>query len=112
VLVVLAGGPGVRPRQILGRLLEQRRSVDEACLVAGADGRPRLHLLLPLIDEAGARGFLDRVAALLEREVGATPAAAGVRLVHCVPLVDGELDAAMADLLPPPALRRAARGRS
>jgi hypothetical protein len=102
----------VRPRQILVRLLEQRRSVDEACLVAGADGRPRLHLLLPLVDQAGARGFLDRVAALLERELGATPAGAGVRLVHCVPLGDGGLDAAMTELLPAPPPRRAARGGS
>jgi hypothetical protein len=97
-LVVFAADAGGLGAEILTRILEQRRSLDEACLIDAGDGGRSLYLLLPLVDARGARGYLDRVTGVVERAAGVSLASAGVRAVHCLALAEEDPTAALAAL--------------
>jgi hypothetical protein len=97
-LVVFSVSNAARAGELLPRVLEERRGIDEACLALAPDGGLRLFVLLPLTDGRGAEAYLKRLDKAVQNKLRVSLNERGVRLIQSVDLQDSASDSALAQL--------------
>ena len=97
-LVVFSVSNAARASELLPRVLEERRGIDEACLALAPDGGLRLFVLLPLTDGKGAESYLKRLDKAVQTKLRVSLNERGVRLMQAVDLQDSESDTALTQL--------------
>ncbi len=97
-LVVFSVSNAARAGELLPRVLEERRGIDEACLALAPDGGLRLFVLLPLTDGRGAEAYLKRLDKAVQSKLRVSLSERGVRLIQSVDLQDSASDSALAQL--------------
>ena len=97
-LVVFSVSNAARASELLPRVLEERRGIDEACLALAPDGGLRLFVLLPLTDGKGAECYLKRLDKAVQTKLRVSLNERGVRLMQAVDLQDSASDTALAQL--------------
>lgn len=97
-LVVFSVSNAARASELLPRVLEERRGIDEACLSLTPDGGLRLFVLLPLTDGKGAEAYLRRLDRAMQQKLRVSLAERGVKLIQAVELSDPASNAALTQL--------------
>jgi polysaccharide biosynthesis protein PelD len=97
-LLVLSVADRAAANQVVPRILEQRRGLDQARLVDADDGEQRLFILLPLTHPQDVDGYLARVDRALPEQLGGSLEAAGVHRVHVADLSLGKANVAIDEL--------------
>jgi hypothetical protein len=97
-LVVFSVSNAARASELLPRVLEERRGIDEACLALAPDGGLRLFILLPLTDGRGAEAYLKRLDKAVQTKLRVSLSERGVKLMQAVDLQDSESDTALTQL--------------
>ena len=87
-LVVFSVSNAARASELLPRVLEERRGIDEACLALAPDGGLRLFVLLPLTDGKGAESYLKRLDKAVQTKLRVSLNERGVKLMQAVDLQD------------------------
>jgi hypothetical protein len=77
-----------RAGELLPRVLEERRGIDEACLALTPDGGLRLFVLLPLTDAKGADSYVRRLDKVLQQKLKVSLGERGIKLLQSVELGD------------------------
>jgi polysaccharide biosynthesis protein PelD len=97
-LVVFAVSNAARASELLPKVLEERRGIDEACLALTPDGGLRLFVLLPLTDAKGAEAYIKRLDKVLQAKLRVALGERGVRLLQSVELGDAASNAVITQL--------------
>jgi hypothetical protein len=97
-LVVFAVSNAARASELLPRVLEERRGIDEACLALTPDGGLRLFVLLPLTDAKGAEAYIRRLDKTLQQKLRVSLGERGVKLLQSVELGDSASNAVVTQL--------------
>jgi polysaccharide biosynthesis protein PelD len=97
-LVVFSVSNAARASEVLPRVLEERRGIDEACLALTPDGGLRLFVLLPLTDGRGAEAYLRRLDRAMQQKLRVSLAERGIKLIQAVELSDPASNAALTQL--------------
>ncbi len=97
-LVVFSVSNAARASELLPRVLEERRGIDEACLALAPDGGLRLFVLLPLTDGKGAESYLKRLDKAVQTKLRVSLSERGIRLLQAVDLQDSASDTALTQL--------------
>ena len=97
-LVVFSVSNAARASEVLPRVLEERRGIDEACLALTPDGGLRLFILLPLTDGRGAEAYLRRLDKAMQLKLRVSLAERGIKLIQAVELSDAASNAALTQL--------------
>jgi hypothetical protein len=97
-LVVFSVSNAARASEVLPRVLEERRGIDEACLALTPDGGLRLFVLLPLTDGRGAEAYLRRLDRAMQQKLRVSLAERGIKLIQAVELSDAASNAALTQL--------------
>ena len=97
-LVVFSVSNAARASELLPRVLEERRGIDEACLALTPDGGLRLFVLLPLTDAKGADAYVKRLDRVLQQKLRVALGERGVKLLSNVELGDSASNAVITQL--------------
>jgi polysaccharide biosynthesis protein PelD len=97
-LAVFAVSNAARAGELLPRVLEERRGIDEACLALTPDGGLRLFVLLPLTDAKGAEAYIRRLDKTLQQKLRVSLGERGVKLLQSVELGDNASNAVVTQL--------------
>jgi polysaccharide biosynthesis protein PelD len=97
-LAVFSVSNAARASELLPRVLEERRGIDEACLALTADGGLRLFVLLPLTDGRGAASYLRRLDKAMQLKLRVSLTERGIKLIQAVELSDPASNAALTQL--------------
>jgi hypothetical protein len=97
-LVVFSVSNAARASEVLPRVLEERRGIDEACLALTPDGGLRLFVLLPLTDGRGAEAYLRRLDRAMQQKLRVSLSDRGIKLIQAVELSDPASNAALTQL--------------
>jgi hypothetical protein len=97
-LCVFSVSNAARAGELLPRVLEERRGIDEACLALTPDGGLRLFVLLPLTDGKGADAYVRRLDKVLQQKLKVSLGERGIKLLQSVELGDAASNAVVTQL--------------
>jgi hypothetical protein len=97
-LCVFSVSNAARAGELLPRVLEERRGIDEACLALTPDGGLRLFVLLPLTDGKGADAYVKRLDRVLQQKLRVSLGERGIKLLQAVELADAASNAVITQL--------------